>query len=159
MTKKIPLTQGKFALVDDEDFEWLIQYKWYYMNVAPNGGYAATGNKPSRYMHRVILNPAIGSETDHVNGDGLDNRRCNLRACTHAENIWNKRNHRGSSSKYKGVVFHSAGKRRKRWVANIYTNGTRTYLGYFKTAEEAAYAYDKAAKALFGEFARLNFPE
>ena len=96
-----------------------------------------------------------GMATDHINGDGLDNRKQNLRICTHAENLRNRRLGKNNTSGYKGVSWH---KLHKLWYAHISHNKKLMSLGYFKDKEEAAKAYDRKAIELFGEFAKLNFP-
>lgn len=155
--KLIPLTQSKFAIVDDKNFEWLSQFRWY----ASKGSctyYALStfGKRPNRQnilMHRFILNVPKGKQTDHRNHNGLDNRECNIRICTHAQNVRNQRKTRGTS-KYKGVYWR---KDDKRWQAGLNYKSKTVYLGCFKDEIKAAYAYDKKAKELFGEFAHLNF--
>lgn len=159
MTKQVPLTQGKFALVDDEDFEWLSQHKWH----LSQHGYAARGKHegyPKKtvgilFMHRVILNAPSGTEVDHINGNRLDNRRSNLRLCTRRQNLQNSRKRDNSSSLYKGVYFD---KSRNKWQAYIDGPHGRIHLGRFSQETDAARAYDEKAKEVFGEFARLNFP-
>jgi hypothetical protein len=153
--KLIPLTRGKFAIVDAEDFESLNRYKWH----AQTGGrtfYAATRHEGKTFsMHRLITNAPKGLVVDHINHNGMDNRKHNLRICTHAENCRNRRFSRRGSSKYKGV---SKEKKRKLFLACIRCKGKYYYLGRFKSEIVAAKAYDKKAKELFGEFAYLNFP-
>lgn len=157
MTQRIPLSNGKEALVDDDDYPWLIQWKWSY-----NGRYAARhaivdGKSTSVYMHREILKPDPGMYTDHINGDRLDNRRCNLRSCSHAQNSRNMRKQaHPTSSAYKGVSFHKAS---GRWAAGIRVEGKRRSLGYYETEIDAAYAYDEAARQAYGEYAALNLPD
>lgn len=144
--KKIPLSQGKFALVDDADFEWLNQWSWCY-----NKGYAVRNKKP-RSMARLLLDAPASMQVDHKNGDSLDNRRENIRLATQAENQHNRRVFAKNKSGYKGVdLFH------KRWRAQIKFNNKKIYLGYYDTPEDAARAYDKAARLYFKEFASLNF--
>lgn len=158
MSREIPLTQGKVAIVDDADFDWLNQWKWF--NASKRSPRAAR-NVPSQhrrqqmiYMHRVIMNASSDQIVDHINGDALDNRRSNLRIATLAENNRNrKRNSTNQSSNFKGVNFH---KRDKRWTASIGHNGQSIYLGEFDKEIDAAAAYNDAARELFGEFARLN---
>jgi hypothetical protein len=164
---EIPLTQGKVALIDDEDAH-LAQFKWC---VAGTGAKAyAIRNPGSRntckrlLLHREVLGAPSGTEVDHVNGDGLDCRRSNLRLATNTQNHWNMGKRCDNTSGFKGAFFLRSNKkpqkvRRKPWLAQIKANGQTIYLGYFATAEDAARAYDKAAKELHGEFARLNFPE
>ncbi len=155
--KRISLTQGKFALVDDEDFERINQYKWY-----------AGKNKRTYYagrhfcsrttirMHRVIMNAPKGMEVDHRDGNGLNNCKGNLRFCTQSQNQQNQQALQGGTSLYKGVSSHT---KDKKWRACITLNSKTYYLGNFYNEIKAALAYDEKAKELFGEFAYLNFPE
>ena len=154
MAKQIPLSQRKVALVDDEDYEWLRQRKWHCRN-----GYAthsewdgSSGKARVVRMHREIMQPPEGMEVDHINHDKLDNRRENLRICTHAENQHNSRMQRNNTSGFRGVCHF-----RNRWTARIKMGGIQRNLGYYGTPEAAARAYDEAAKELHGEFAALNF--
>jgi HNH endonuclease len=158
--KAIPLTQGKVALVDDADFEWLSQWKWQAV-LEGHVWYAIrtdrSGDRERKVkMHRLIMGEPEGVEIDHQDGDGLNNQRGNLRQATHSQNHQNRRKIRGCSSKYKGVSWH---KLCKRWQAYIKLSGVRRHLGLFKSEKVAALAYDFAARDLFGEFAKLNFPE
>jgi len=157
--KTIQLTQGKLAIVDAADYEWLSQWKWYVMKssshcYAARTGRRAEGEKYTKkiLMHRVINRTPEHLDTDHINGEGLDNRRVNLRSCEHRENMWNSRAS-GGASKHKGVHWH---KRDKVWYAGIKKDRVQKFLGTFKTEIEAAHAYNTAATELFGEFARLN---
>ena len=107
-------------------------------------------------MHRVIMDAPKGMHVDHINGNGLDNRRENLRLCTNSQNHMNRKTHRDSSSKYKGVSWN---KRNSKWQAYIGSGIKRKNLGYFASESDAAKAYDIKAKECFGEFARLNLGE
>lgn len=163
-TARQPLSRGLYALVDEADFNWLNQWKW---SVSGDGRYAVrrvsdgTGKRRTIYMHRLLAGTDGGPSSvyvDHINHNTLDNRRGNLRTCTSSQNLGNSNPRRGSS-KYKGVSFmRGGGPRKKRWVAIITKDGKGRNLGYFHTEEEAAGRYDEAAAELFGEFARLNFP-
>lgn len=142
--KKIALTKGKYAIVDDEDFEWLNQFKW--------AGDKYATRVTSVRMHTLIMNPPKGKVVDYINGDSLDNRRCNLRIATIGQNSQNSSKQLNRQSKYKGVCG-----KRKIWRANIACNKKKYSLGSFKSEIHAAMAYDIAAADLFGEFAKLNF--
>ncbi len=156
--KLIPLTQGKFTIVDAEDYEWLSKYKWH-VDKGDSTDYAARSIAGKNFrMHREILNAPEGLLVDHRNHNGLDNRRENLRLCTASENNMNRRPSKraNKSSRFKGVSWD---KRRRRYQAYIQQNGKTVRIGRFKSEIAAAKAYDKKAKELFGEFAYLNFPE
>jgi len=154
-TRTIPLTQGRVAVVDAADFEMLSHWNWH----SDAGRYPARtthvkGTRSSQRMHRTIMLPGPGQEVDHINGDGLDNRRANLRLCTRTQNNGNQRKARGVSQ-YKGVYRNN---RHQMWVAHIGVKGQRVYLGEYAREEDAARAYDDAARTTFGEFALTNFP-
>ena len=163
--KKIPLTQGKFALVDDEDFEYLNQFKWFAQKDKLDF-YACRQIKVEKgkqrqtkvSMSRDIMKPSKGMQVDHIDGNGLNNQRTNLRICTNAENTKNKEKHKKSKSGFKGVQ-HNPKKCKKQWEVYIRCNYKSIYVGSYLSREEAAHAYDEAAKKYFGEFACLNFPE
>jgi len=157
--KKIPLSQGKYAIVDDADFAWLSKWKWCAKKTG-RGWYVVrsvykNGKQTIIQMHRLILNTPLGMETDHINHDGLDNRRANLRICTRTENNRNARKRRKpTSSQFKGVYWH---KRYCKWAAQIMHNGKKIHLGFYDSEIEAARAYDRAALKYFCEFALTNF--
>jgi len=157
----IPLTQGKFAIIDDEDWDLVKGYKWY-ANKQGNTFYAITnirkpdGTRTLLYMHRLLLDLKKGEYCDHINHNGLDNRRCNLRSVTKQQNQMNQQKNKNGSCEFKGVSYY---KRDKKWLAQIKINGKRIFLGYFNTPLEGALAYDRKAKELFGEYANLNFPD
>lgn len=159
--KQIPLTQGLFALVDNEDFEELNKFKWCAIKVREsNNYYAARGVNMKTTtlgikMHRYILgltDPKI--KCDHIDHNGLNNQRYNLRPSTNAENTRNRGSKPNSSSIYKGVTWN---KKAKKWIAQININGKNKYLGSFIDEIEAAKVYDVMAKLHHGEFAWLNF--
>lgn len=156
MTKPMPLTQGQFAVVDDADFDWLSQWKWYAQRRQSDGRYIARGTVNGKHvqMHRLILGAAPTEQVDHKDQDTLNNQRVNLRICTTTQNNHNRGNIKKSKSPYKGVAFSPGGA-----CAGIRKNGRRVHLGYFATELDAARAYDYAAYNQHGEFARLNFPD
>lgn len=153
--KEIKLTQGQVAIIDDEDYELISQYKWY-AHRCGHTFYARTNKtkKEKLSMHSLILAAQKGQEIDHINHNGLDNRRENLRFCTKQHNNANQIKTRGTS-RFKGVYWN---KTKKKWQAGIEFNSKGFYLGRFCSEEEAARAYDKKALELYGEFACLNFP-
>ena len=158
--KNIKLSRGEFAIVDNFDFKTLSNYRWSATSACrKNGTYAFRNMKldvnkwDNILMHRQILGLNKGDkfDVDHKNGNGLDNRRRNIRICTRIQNSVNQKPLK--YKKYKGVSFH---KKSELWRAYICPNKKMISLGYFKTEEEGALAYNKKAKELFGEFARLN---
>lgn len=157
MVKKIPLTQGKFALVDDADYEMLMEFNWCANHRGRTWYAACNPHSKGIYMHRLILNTPKGMDTDHINGDGLDNRRCNLRSCSHSGNLQNQQiRDEKKTSKYKGVSFN---KRTGKWVAQITVENKYVFIGRFTSELQAALAYDKVAVKHSSEFARTNFPK
>lgn len=149
--KAIPLTQGKEAIVDDEIYEYLTCWSWHYST-----GYAKRcdwNNGKSRIvrMHHFVLPLKEGMQVDHINGNGLDNRRENLRLVTKSQNMMNRGTQKNSTSGFKGVNKHQG-----KWRAYILENRRQRHLGMFNTKEEAALAYNEAAKVIHGEYARLN---
>lgn len=158
MTTRIPLAGGLTAIVDDEDAH-LAGVRWC-AHADRNKTYAVRVEvmesvQVFRLLHREILNAPEGIEVDHINGDGLDNRRANLRLATRAQNQWNSGRRSDNTSGFKGVGWVRS---RQRWQAKIKVRGLRIFLGYHASPEAAAQAYDAAARQHFGEFARLNFP-
>lgn len=152
--KTIQLTHGKFAILDDEDYERLSHLKWHYAN----HGYAVRSKcvnyKTSRiYLHREVVGCGKDEFCDHKNMDLLDCRKENLRVCTKQQNAFNITKHKDNKSGYNGVFFNSqAGK----YQAVVCVSSKRIHLGYYEVAEEASIAYDFAALMLHGEFARTN---
>jgi len=147
----IQLTKGKVAIIDEEDFPLVSKYKWH---ASSNGGgkwYAATSSKKGRFrMHSLIM--GFPGEVDHADGNGLNNRKSNLRPCTRSQNNANKLKCVGGSSIFKGVYLS----RNKKWKAKIHVHRKTHYLGTFDTQEDAAQAYNVACFKFFGEFARPN---
>ncbi|MBW8040358.1 MAG: hypothetical protein FVQ85_10195 [Planctomycetes bacterium] len=154
--RRIPLTQGQYAIVDPERYEELAKHKWFAKR-CDGRFYAVRSTKIKNVkMHQVIMGTEEGKVIDHINSNGLDNRKANVRFATSQQNSWNQRKQRGnSSSKYKGVSWE---KKRKEWRARITFKGRVVHLGRFDTEKEAAMAYDDKAREFFGEFAWLNFP-
>ena|SRR3990167_9903913 len=153
--RKIKLTQNKFALVDDEDFERLNEFNWHYSDYGVTG-YAKRVDKQTRKgvrMHHMVIPLKKGFMTDHINMNGLDNRKQNLRLVTKSQNMMNGRLRVNSTSGYKGVCWD---KRNEKWIVHIWKNYKQIYLGYFDDKIEAAKAYNEAAKKYYGEYARLN---
>lgn len=160
MTKEIPLAHGKVAIVDDADYEWLMQWKWsawtsrYHTTwYVKRDCYFPKGRRQRIYMHRLILDAAPGTTIDHIDCNGLNNTRSNLRFASHAENVRNRGVQSNNTSGYKGVTFD---KQKERWVALIFCENVKYYLGQFDSVEDAAAAYDKAALELHGAFANTN---
>ena len=157
-TVEVPLSRGHVAIIDAADAATVLAHKWYARAYGRNF-YAvrevrgANGKRTTLRLHKFLTGY---STTDHVNGDGLDNRRSNLRPATTAENIQNSRRRVDNTTGFKGVCWHKA---HLKWRAYIAADGqSPRHLGYYGTAEEAARAYDAAARDLHGEYATLNFP-
>ena len=160
-SREIPLTSGMVAIVDAEDFERLSGFSWfaskhhrtwYARRSVKNIG----GKRSTISMHREVMHAPKGLQVDHVNHNGLDNRKANLRLATCAQNMCNRQKQGGSSrSVYKGITHD---KRNGKWHAQISIQNKNTYLGTAPTEEEAAKLYDAAAKKYFGPFAKVNFP-
>ena len=158
MSKRIPLTQGKFAIVDDEDYDWLMQWKWcIFKSKGIIKGACRNIRKPRKIikilMHREIMHAPQDKQIDHKDHNILNNRKENLRLCTNSQNAQNQRPIRGGFSKYKGVCRLKGS---SKWVAQIKFLGKSVTLGTFTNELQAAKAYNEKAKEVFGEFACLN---
>jgi hypothetical protein len=160
MAKEIKLTQGKVAIVDDADFEYLNQWKWCARKDSKNGKFYAIrstyidGKCKTLLMHRVIVNNNDSKmHTDHCNGFTLDNRKINLRICTNSQNQMNKKTQINNKSGHKGVYFYKIA---NKWRSVIKINKVVYHLGYFLNKIDAAKAYNEAAIKYFGQFANLN---
>jgi hypothetical protein len=151
--KIIPLTKGKNALVDSSDHELLNAYNWYAALTSQGTFYAAR-----RDGDRIVQmqNVILGTKADHRNWDTLDNRRQNLRPCSHAQNGYNIPKKKNNKSGYVGVYWHKAA---SKWCATIRGKRGHIYLGLFTDPKEAALAYDSECLRIRGEFAVLNFPD
>lgn len=161
--KKIKLSQGRVALVDDEDYEWLNQFTWFTTR-SRDAFYASrrergVKNKKVK-MHRMIMKTPVHLQVDHIDHNGLNNQKSNLRNCTNSQNHMNEKPKR--NAKYKGVQ-HCVKKYKnsvyKSIQSKIYVNGKSITLGTFKTERDAAIAYNNAAAEYFGDFANLNIIE
>lgn len=159
--RKIKLTQNKYALIDDEDFDIVSQYNWYTFP-KNNTYYAArtirkrSGRRTTLFMHRFLLGLTDHKiEVDHVDHNGLNNQKLNLRPVTKSQNYMNQSKRKNCSSIYKGVHFC---KQRSKWVAAIKYNSRKMNLGGFDSEIDAAKRYDEEARKYFGKFASLNFP-
>lgn len=153
--KKIPLTQGKYAIINEEDFDLVSKYKWHFFARKYAGrDYIENGKKKKMSMHRLITNFPIGCEIDHINGNGLDNRRSNLRISTHKENICNRAFlNKNNTTGYRGVTWS---KEKNKYAAQITVDYRHKCLGYFDRAIDAAKMVNGALVKYHKNFACLN---
>jgi len=155
-TRPIPLTNRKFAIVDHSDYYRLSQFQWFINSNGTTFYAVRKQNGKVIRMHRVIMNAPSHLVVDHIDHNGLNNCRSNLRLCSQAQNNCNSVSRKGSTSSYKGVSWH---KGRKKWLASMKFSGKLYKLGFFADEIIAAKAYDEKASQLHGEFACLNFPQ
>jgi hypothetical protein len=151
--RRVPVGHGLFALVDAADYEEVSRHRWHTIRKGSKVYACCHQGRKLVSMHRMIMRPRTGYVVDHIDGNGLNNRRCNLRECTARQNRANTRP-RGGSSRFVGVY-----RRRDKWVAGLQYRGKYYYLGLFKDEVEAAKARDRKAYELLGAYAYLNFPE
>lgn len=152
--KTIPLSKGMEAIVDDDDFDRLSKWSWFYhKNGYAMRSYREDGKYKKERMHRVVIDCPVNMDVDHINGNKLDNRKSNLRIATRTQNNANKKMQRNNTSGYRGVNWS---KQHNKWVAKIQFKRKCIHLGLFENKEDGALAYNKAALEYFGEFARLN---
>ncbi len=158
--KQVRVSEVWFALVDDKDYDMVARYRWRLQRGGKNVYAVAYIAGKTVFMHRLIMDAAKGTVIDHIDGDGLNNQRGNLRFCTRAQNFQNGRwrDTPGRTSKRKGV-WRVKPPCKRCYRTGITANMVYTNIGSFFTEEEAARAYDAAARVLHGEFARPNFPE
>lgn len=147
---KIPLPNNKFSLCDEDRLSDVNDFTW---SESKRGYVSAYSNGKSIYLHKLLYSDI--NKIDHINGNKLDNRSCNLRPCTRSQNKANSRKQSDNTTGFKGVVFR---KETEKFQAAIRANGIRYHIGTFETPIDAAKAYDKKAIELFGEYAKLNFP-
>lgn len=148
---------GKTFTIDAEDLPlldgWTLNISHRYVMVV---GTQAVTPRFRAHLSRVLMNAPSHMEVDHISGDPMDNRKCNLRVCTRVENSRNTKSHAQGRSQYKGCSYNRTQGGKRKWKAELHNQGTRHYLGYFLTADEAATAYNEKALEVFGTFARVN---
>lgn len=152
--KRIQLVSGSYAKVDDEDCEFLNQWKWYlFVDRAISSKIITYKGRVSKHMSLLLIDRPEGMQIDHINRDALDNRKSNLRACTSSQNHMNRRLQKNNRAGFKGVHWSRSN---KKYYAKIYLDGKAIFLGLYDDIYEAASTYNEAAKKWHGEFANLN---
>lgn len=151
--KTIPLTQGKFALVDDVDYEDVSKHKWFAVFDGSNWYAARKLNGNQVRLHNYLMEPPRGVQIDHRDGDGLNCQRRNMRISTHRQNMQNMKRSRSNKSGFKGVSWRA---NLSKWIAQARYKGEVKYLGLFKNVEDAARAYDTFTAKHYGQFALTN---
>ena len=156
MIKLIQALSGHHIIVDEQDFDEVSKFNWSIgSNGYPKRQFRQKGKNNTVYLHRFLMSPKSDEHIDHADGDKTNASRANLRLCNRCQNLSNQKLSKRNTSGFKGVWLHKHGL----WAAEVISKGERVYLKYFKSKEDAAHAYDTAAKLHHGEFARLNFPE
>jgi hypothetical protein len=161
--KELITINGYKAIVDDSDYERLVKYRWYYLNTSKHKKYLMANRvvEGHKFLHRFVLNAPEGKVVDHIDGNTLDNRKCNLQICNQNTNMQKanayrpRKNRHGIRSEYKGVSWNDE---RNKWSAGIMVNGKWKSLGYFMNEIDAARKRDITAKHLYGEHAFINLP-
>lgn len=154
--KELQLYTGEITLIDDEDYEWLSTYKLFISNKRYNYvslSIKTNGKWGRKDIHQLIMKTPKGMYTDHIDGNGLNNQKKNLRIVTNSQNCMNRISQKKTSSIYKGVSWH---KKNNKWLSNICINKKRISIGYFDNEKDAAKAYNEKAKELFGKYVKLN---
>lgn len=157
--KEIPLTRGMVGLIDDEDYALVSLYKWCVRgknHLYVGRSVRFSGKVVFIWLHRFLMGPGKELVVDHINGNGLDNRRINLRICSVQQNNFNMRKAKNKTSIYKGVSWNKHG---KSWRVSIKHKYKVVFCGYFKSEKVAAIVYDREALKLYGNYAKLNFPQ
>lgn len=156
----VPLTRGHFTVIDAEDADFVLQHRWTALVHGPWVYAHGRVDGKLRYLHRILMNAPGGASVDHRNNNGIDNRKSNLRLCANAQNGANSPRRKIGASGLRGVQRDPGRyKETKPWRAKVTHQRKQISLGNFHTPEEAARAYGRAARELFGEFAVLNFPD
>src|SRR5690606_5233426 len=157
---RIPLSSRKYrnlyTIIDEQDAEAVQRHTWVPLVRHGRSGtvYAkARIGQKTVLLHRFLMNPESGEYIDHIDGDGLNNQRRNLRVCSNSENLMNRGRNRNNTSGYKGVYWS---KKDKSWVARLTVGGSVVWSGYYKDPIEAANAYDRKAREVCGEYAKTN---
>lgn len=146
---------GETILIDDEDANIVAGITWSVLRIRQLAYATARVEGKRVYMHRVVSHAPDGVSVDHINGEGLDNQKANLRFVTHSQNCMNTRKRSNQSSRFRGVYFD---KGKGRWRAQVTASGVQTTIGTFESEEAAAVAYDREARLRFGQYGRYNFP-
>ena len=160
--RKLLIHRGFEVLLDDEDFDRVAAFRWHFRTAKSSSSVRGKVDGIQVELARFIVGASPKELIDHANGNTLDNQKTNLRFATSSQNCRNRKSHRNSRSRFKGVHHSGLSRgipRSRPWTAHIYTQKKLKHLGMFATEEEAARVYDDAARIAFGEFACVNFPK